>query len=862
MTRVRPAPEIPDHEVLRKIGGGAYGEVYMARGVTGAMRAVKIVWREDFEDDRTFEREFEGILKYEPISRDHPGLVSLLHIGRSPDEGKKFYYYVMELGDDCETVREFNPVEYEGRTLRSDMKQAEGRGIDVDACLIVGISLAGALAHLHSKGLAHRDVKPANVIFLDGKAQLADIGLVAAEGGLSFVGTEGFVPPEGPGSAQADIYSLGKVLYEMATGKDRMDFPDLPDEIPDGKARKRWLALNKVICDVCEPRLSRRTIKTAADLETALRKVRGERVGKKRSPFVWLAAMATLALAMLGGFTEGGREVSSQVGEKAWVLLQEQLEEDEPIVRESGRVRIQSQPEGAGIYDSLGNYVGETPFGPEDYPAGAANFQLRLGGYRTLEVEADVTPGKKITLINHQLDIEAPPQRGSPWTDSMGLRYGPNGNDHVSFDYVDERVRLQYENLSQQEFPAELLEISKNGEKRKIVLATEYAAYSYTGWLTELCIANGLLTNEFVIEPVIDRSFNHPGMSQLAKEKKLFPFRCRAYVYDFGSIAITSDPEGASITVNGEMSSFTTPHRIDGQAPRQFEVQIALDGYRPVTKIFRLKNGESYTLSAKLKSNASVVFNKPWKNGLGMEMMPVEDLMVAKWETRVKDFAAFARETSSSPPKQTSFRQRDDHPVVNVSLVRAKAFCRWLTERERRQELITQAHEYRLPTDLEWSRLVNLEDDPDLSPPERDEHALFSWGEEWVDDLENDLRVANIADRSLADADSEFPNALLSYNDGYPHTAPVDSFAANNYGLKNLSGNVHEWVDDLYLDGDTSYVLRGGGWNTNKASNLYISSRNSAPPETELEYYGFRVVLVKVPVPEPAEEPTFGFPTP
>src|SRR2546425_11357099 len=47
----------------------------------------------------------------------------------------------------------------------------------------------------------------------------------------SFVGTAGFIPPEGPGTPQADLYSLGKVLYEISTGKDRQAFPELPAEL-------------------------------------------------------------------------------------------------------------------------------------------------------------------------------------------------------------------------------------------------------------------------------------------------------------------------------------------------------------------------------------------------------------------------------------------------------------------------------------------------------------------------------------------------------------------------------------------------------------------------------------------------------
>ena len=62
--------------------------------------------------------------------------------------------------------------------------------------------------------------------------KLADIGLVieVAEA-RSYVGTEGFIPPEGPNSPQADLYSLGKVLYEAGMGKDRSDFPEPPTQL-------------------------------------------------------------------------------------------------------------------------------------------------------------------------------------------------------------------------------------------------------------------------------------------------------------------------------------------------------------------------------------------------------------------------------------------------------------------------------------------------------------------------------------------------------------------------------------------------------------------------------------------------------
>src|SRR2546427_6274275 len=88
-------PSIPDYELLRRIGGGSYGEVWLARSATGVLRALKIVWRHTFEDDRPVQREFEGIQGFERLSREHPSQLALFHVGR----GEGHFFYVIELAD-------------------------------------------------------------------------------------------------------------------------------------------------------------------------------------------------------------------------------------------------------------------------------------------------------------------------------------------------------------------------------------------------------------------------------------------------------------------------------------------------------------------------------------------------------------------------------------------------------------------------------------------------------------------------------------------------------------------------------------------------------------------------------------------
>ena len=171
-TAAAPA-EIRDHELIRRIGQGSYGEVWLARNVMGTYRAVKIVYRAAFEHARPFEREFNGIQKFEPLSRSHDGFVDILQVGRTED----YFYYVMELADDVSGGPQMDPNRYEPKTLRSQVQSSAGEAknaLPFEQCVELGLSLTQALGKLHSHGLIHRDIKPSNIIFVNGLPKLAE----------------------------------------------------------------------------------------------------------------------------------------------------------------------------------------------------------------------------------------------------------------------------------------------------------------------------------------------------------------------------------------------------------------------------------------------------------------------------------------------------------------------------------------------------------------------------------------------------------------------------------------------------------------------------------------------------------------
>jgi eukaryotic-like serine/threonine-protein kinase len=208
MAMTQSAPQIPGFQVTNLLGQGAMSNVF--RGLReGRPYAIKVMradrQKHDVDAALRFRREAAAIARL-----DHPGLVKVVEVGES--QGQPFL--VMEL--------------VEGESLERRLQKG---ALSEAELLAVARSVATGLGEVHRHGLIHRDLKPANIILLpSGQAKVIDFGFVGnvedqdVEQG-EVIGTFLYCAPEQSGmlkrkvDARADIYALGAILYECATGK-------------------------------------------------------------------------------------------------------------------------------------------------------------------------------------------------------------------------------------------------------------------------------------------------------------------------------------------------------------------------------------------------------------------------------------------------------------------------------------------------------------------------------------------------------------------------------------------------------------------------------------------------------------------
>src|SRR5215813_4974710 len=213
---------IGHYKISEPIGTGGMGEVYLATDVVAgrkaALKLLPLQFTADADRLKRFQQEARAV-----VGLNHPNILTVYEIG----EDHSIHYIASEL--------------IEGETLRDRLARGP---IQLSEALDVAIQTASALAAAHQAGIVHRDIKPENIMLRpDGYVKVLDFGLAklteqeSREGGDTtaptlakidtdpgtILGTANYMSPEQaqgrPVDARADIFSLGVLIYEMASGR-------------------------------------------------------------------------------------------------------------------------------------------------------------------------------------------------------------------------------------------------------------------------------------------------------------------------------------------------------------------------------------------------------------------------------------------------------------------------------------------------------------------------------------------------------------------------------------------------------------------------------------------------------------------
>ena len=260
------------YEIVRKIGGGGMGAVYLAsdKNLGGVLRAVKEMVQSYIEGEQ--QEKAVNDFKRESLllsTLDHPAIPTIYDYFYDEKEGR--FYLVMKY--------------ISGGDLAARIRSAPEGRIDEKSVTDWGIQIADVLEYLHNREMpiVYRDLKPANIMIdgNSGRVMLIDFGIARfinkEEKGVTAVGTMGYAPPElfsGNVEPRSDIYSLGSTMFHLLTGADPQSNPLL---IFDFQKHPRPRQINPQLSDQMEKILMQsveynagQRFKTAAEMRRAL----------------------------------------------------------------------------------------------------------------------------------------------------------------------------------------------------------------------------------------------------------------------------------------------------------------------------------------------------------------------------------------------------------------------------------------------------------------------------------------------------------------------------------------------------------------------------------------------------------------
>lgn len=395
-TKLAPGSVINHYSIVSKVGAGGMGEVYRAIDTRlGRDVAIKVLPTHlaDSPDIRArFQREAQTVSQL-----NHPNICTLFDIGQSDGLEYLVFEYI------------------EGETLADRITRERFSAQEI---LAVALQIVDALIRAHEEGVIHRDLKPGNVMLSDSGIKLLDFGLarpievpsaapasdetkvavkpLTVHGAI--VGTLQYMAPEQLDGRQVDertdIFALGCVLYEMATGRRLFDGPDSPS-ILSSILKFDQRAITDLSASVSEPleRIIRRCIESDPKMRYQNAKELQQELLKQRS---WVADVAIPEL-----LSKLDTIQSLDEGPEAWqaFLLAREIDKFEPTNSRletmwpefSRKISIITDPPGAmvsaKVYDASMNTsieFGRTPLTGIRFPRGITQVRIELDGYRAI----------------------------------------------------------------------------------------------------------------------------------------------------------------------------------------------------------------------------------------------------------------------------------------------------------------------------------------------------------------------------------------------------------------------------------------------------------------------------------------------
>lgn len=857
---------LPQYEISEIIGRGGMGAVYKGRQVkrnrtvaikllcpnrverdglpTGSSEGVSagaVGAKQTFtqgEDELNFAKRFEQEAQA-MANLDHPTIISVYDFGETAN-GQ--LYFVMEFVD--------------GMDVFQYLHQHGGK-LPQESALTITAHVLDALDYAHSHGIVHRDIKPANILLNhEGRVKIADFGLAKKFGehadpstpALTIanvaVGTPGFVAPEALDSDQtpdhrADLYAVGVMLYQMLTGKLPRGNFQWPSELDGGIDERLDEIVSKAMANNPEHRYqsaaavradldlvlsqplvrveageARGEVAAAVPVTTSVRGGKKVKEGLKLPVVLGIAVAAALVVGLIVMVTRGEKDVERSAGTPARTETARVAGSTAVKPVQPGQTPIVRNPD----VTPAENTGGGLPVASKPQPPAAP-----------LAPKPDSTPAKTTPLPEVPEPVASPAGTAGvpPAPQAPPLEQpAPTHAAHPLASIPGMKPRLDAYHTARN---AQLTE-----------LATKYGRGLDTR-LDQAAAAGDLkLANAFTGEK--DR------LSALIATLAVIPVDPVAAAGVSPELeSLPEDvPEGLAVlrqTWTAESAKILAD--LDGKLGQSMQ---ALE-----TELTRARDFDKATAvlawRESLGESRAGTKGTPFENSLGMKFVPVPgtDVLFCIHEVRFRDYADYARKTKETVDSAWKIQSNDgfeitrdaeDHPVTRVNCDDAQKFCAWLSEKEGKT--------YRLPTDREWSLAVGIGRDEDWKSDTTPATVfkvpdIFPWGDEWPPPQ----GAGNYSDQSRrAKAPRDDAKYVEGgYDDGFPTTAPVMSFEANQLGLYDLGGNVWEWCEYWYSGEQNERVLRGGSWFYCERGSLLSSYRYRSIPGFRSSHNGFRVVV-------------------